>query len=453
MRDLISEALKNQQADYIDVRIEERRSSRVSFRGRELDEVGETADLGGNVRALVRGGWGFVSFNDISNLRNHVALAIEHARLVGGGQSEVAEPPTSVDFVPMPQGIDPSLLPLSEKVALLREYNELLYVSSPKLQTSQAAYQDKRSTSYFANSSGAYIEQQTMDLRLVTVAIARQGDIVQQGIFSTGTNQGFQQLKGLHHEVSEAAKRAERALSAKPIKGGEYTVVLDQELAGVFVHEAFGHLSEADYIYENKRLRDLLVLGRAFGRPILNIFDGAAIPGLRGSYAYDDEGVRAQKNYLVRGGLLVGRLNSLETAAKLNERPTGNARAINYRFPPIVRMTNTAIEPGDTPFEDMLADIKLGVYAKGSLGGETRLEMFTFSPEEAFMIRKGRISEQVRGALISGNVFTTLQNIDAIGNDLRWSQGGGCGKGEQRPLPVADGSPHIRVTKAVVGGR
>jgi len=136
----------------------------------------------------------------------------------------------------------------------------------------------------------------------------------------------------------------------------------------------------------------------------------------------------------------------------MNEQPTGNARAISYQFPPIVRMTNTAIEPGNSTFEEMLADIKEGVYAKGSLGGETRMEMFTFSPEEAFMVRNGRIEEPVRGALLSGNVFTTLQNIDAIGNDLYWSQGGGCGKSAQAPLPVADGSPHIRIARAVVGG-
>ncbi|MCL5027101.1 MAG: TldD/PmbA family protein, partial [Chloroflexi bacterium] len=145
--------------------------------------------------------------------------------------------------------------------------------------------------------------------------------------------------------------------------------------------------------------------------------------------------------------------HSRETAGKMGEAPTGNDRAIGYQYPPIVRMTNTYILPGSVSFADMISGIKEGVYAKGSFGGETRMEMFTFSAEEAYMIRNGAIAEPVRGALLSGNVFVTLANIDAIGNDLEWNQGGGCGKGGQSPLPVGDGSPHIRISRCVVGGR
>jgi TldD protein len=137
----------------------------------------------------------------------------------------------------------------------------------------------------------------------------------------------------------------------------------------------------------------------------------------------------------------------------MGEAPTGNARAINYQFPPLVRMTNTAIENGTVPFEDMLADIQLGIYAKDAYGGETTMEMFTFSAAQAFMIRNGQIAEEVRGVNLTGNVFETLANIEAIGNDFRWNHsGGGCGKGGQSPLPVDEGSPHIRVRNVVVGG-
>ena len=146
------------------------------------------------------------------------------------------------------------------------------------------------------------------------------------------------------------ARHAVELLAAPQVKGGEYTVVLDPVLAGVFVHEAFGHLSESDFVYENDRMREIMTLGKQFGAPQLNIVDGAAVPGLRGSYKYDDEGVPRRKTYLIREGKLVGRLHSRETAAKMDEKPTGNARAINYRFPPIVRMTNTYIEPGDSFF-------------------------------------------------------------------------------------------------------
>jgi TldD protein len=196
-----------------------------------------------------------------------------------------------------------------------------------------------------------------------------------------------------------------------------------------------------------------MVLGKKFGGKNLNIVDSAAVPGLRGSYKYDDEGTPATRTYLIKEGELVGRLHSRETAAKMGEKPTGNARAINYRFPPIVRMTNTYIEPASASFEDIIADIKEGVYARNWFGGTTAMEMFTFSAGEAYMIRHGKVAEALRPVVLTGNIFTTLNNIDAIANDLEMNQGGGCGKGAQVPLPVSNGSPHIRILKCLVGGR
>jgi TldD protein len=200
-------------------------------------------------------------------------------------------------------------------------------------------------------------------------------------------------------------------------------------------------------------MRQIMTLGKQFGSSQLNIVDGAAVPGLRGSYKYDDEGVPAAKTYLIREGKLVGRLHSRETAAKMKEKPTGNARAISYRFPPIVRMTNTYIEPGSISFDDMIEDVNEGIYAKNWYGCMTSMEMFTFSAGEAYMIRNGKVAEAIRPVVLTGNVFATLQNIDAIGNDLDMNQGGGCGKAGKMPLPVSNGSPHIRIRKCLVGGK
>jgi len=191
-------------------------------------------------------------------------------------------------------------------------------------------------------------------------------------------------------------------------------------------------------------------MGRRFGEDHLNVVDGAAVPDLRGSYAYDDEGVPGQRTDLIREGVLVGRLHSRETAAKLGERPTGNARAITYRFPPIVRMTNTFILPGTASVEELFDGVKEGVYAKNWYGGMTSMEMFTFSAGEAYMVRNGKVEELVRPVMLSGNLFTTLQNLDRIGNDLTMNQGGGCGKGGQSPLAVSNGSPHIRIQHCLV---
>ena len=222
----------------------------------------------------------------------------------------------------------------------------------------------------------------------------------------------------------------------------------------MFIHEAFGHLSEADFIYEHERLREIMTLGRRFGGDGLSIVDDATLKGEAGSYLFDSEGVPTRKTYLLRDGKLEGRLHSRETAALMDEAPTGNARAISYGHAPIVRMSNTYLEPRDVPFEQMLADTPDGIYAKGFLGGQTDMEMFSFSSEEAFMIKDGKLGERVRDVILTGNVFQTLEHIDAIGDDLKMYGGlGGCGKGGQFPLRVSDGGPHIRIRDVVVGGR
>jgi len=448
----LADTLRGYNADYIEAHLEESQTSHITYRGRELESIGKSSAIGGNVRALVKGNWGFVSFNDLSDLPGRLELAVEQAQFAAKQESQLAPVEPAVDTVIAEAGKNPVLIPLSEKKRLLDEYNDIIW-QTPRLQTSIITYGDSHKKAIFLNSAGSYIEQEKTGITLRLSAIATKDSDVQQVGLSLGSNGNFSAMQGLHQQVEQMAQRAVELLSAPQVKGGEYTVVLDPILAGVFVHEAFGHLSESDFIYENDHMRQIMKIGKKFGGAHLNIVDSAAIEGLRGSYKYDDEGVPSTKTYLIREGKLVGRLHSRETAAKMNEKPSGNARAISYRHPPIVRMTNTYIEPGSASFEDIIGDIKEGVYAKNWYGGTTSMEMFTFSAGEAYMIRNGKLAETLRPVVLTGNVFTTLENIDAIGNDLEMNQGGGCGKGMQSPLPVSNGSPHIRIRHCLVGGK
>ena len=448
----LAETLKKYHADYIEAHLEESQAGYIAYRGRELDSIGRSTAIGGNIRAMVKGAWGFVSFNDLDGLANKVELAVKQAQFAGSDKSQLAPIEPVVDTVLSEQEKNPVSIPLAEKKLLLDEYNDIIW-RTPKLQTSIIGYGDSYRKFIFLNSSGSYIEQDRCDITLRLSAIATEGNEVQQVGLSLGSRGDFTAIQGLHNKVAEMARHAVALLSTPQVKGGEYTVVLDPVLAGVFAHEAFGHLSESDFVYENEQLRQIMTLGKQFGDKLLNIVDDPTRPGLRGSYNYDDEGVPATRTYLIREGKLVGRLHSRETAAKMGEKPTGHGRAINYRYPPIVRMGNTYIEPDSASFEDIIADIKEGVYAKNWYGGTTSMEMFTFSAGEAYMIRNGKIAEPLRPVVLTGNVFTTLANIDAIGNDLEMNEGGGCGKGEQSPLPVSNGSPHIRIQRCLVGGR
>ncbi len=453
MRERLLKAVRGHNAQYVELRLEESENSRLAYRGELLEDIASTVGRGGCARALVNGGWGIVSFNDYNSIEEMVALAVKQAGLVQSGDASLAPVTPQQDTVAVALLKDPHNVPLAEKVALFGEYNRIMLGHRPAIQTTATAFADSRRRQTLVTSEGSYIEQESLRMRAVLAATARDGTTIEQAHHTVSSSDDYGKLETLHAAAEDVARRATALLSATPVKGGEYTVVLDNHLAGVFAHEAFGHLSEADHVYENPSLRETLVLGRRFGGKHLGIVDGAALPNERGSYKYDDEGVPSTVTHLIKEGVLVARLHSRETAARMGEPLTGNARAINYRHAPIVRMTNTYIEPGKTALDDLFAEIKEGVYCRDSFGGETSMEMFTFSAGEAFMIRNGKLAEPLRGVLLSGNVFTTLANIDAVADDLHFGGGGNCGKGGQSGLPVGIGSPHIRIQKCLVGGR
>lgn len=455
LRDKIEQALRKSDAEYADIRIEEVSSSWINFRGRELDNIGSSKTIGGIVRALVKGGWGYATFNDMDDLDKRVKEACESARMVGKEDTYFASVEPVVDIMSAKLEKDFREISLSEKKSTVEEYNKIATDYNEKIQTTSVGYGDSFRKIYFASSEGTYIEDERPNIYVYVNATARDGSNVQNGFESTGGKTGFQNIEGFHKNAESAAKRAVELLSAPPVKGGKYTIVTDPKLTGVFAHEAFGHLSESDFVYEDDHMKELMVLGKRFGSDILNIIDDGSYQGGQGTHRYDDEGVKTKENYLIKDGILVGRLHSRETAAKMGEGLTGNARSIGYQFPPIVRMTNTYIDKDKTSFEDMIKDIKEGILAIDAFGGQTSMEMFTFSAGYAYMIRDGKVAELIRDVVLTGNVFDILMNIDMIGNEVVWSPGGpgGCGKGGQSPLPVGLGGPYVRIQNVVVGGR
>ncbi|OEU79955.1 MAG: hypothetical protein BA865_06685 [Desulfobacterales bacterium S5133MH4] len=454
MRETMDKALRVSNAEYTEIRIESVTSSWASFRGEDLDSIGSSRTLGGIVRALVKGGWGYATFNDLSELETRVRAACQSARLVGKEDSKLAQVEPVVDLLTATLEKDFREVPLSEKKSVIEAYNKIVLGYDDKIETSNIGYSDSFRKVWYGNSEGTYIEDDRPDVGVVISATAREGDNVQRGFESVAGSAGFQIVEGQQEKAEAAARRAVDLLCAPPVTGGKYTVIMNPKLAGVFAHEAFGHLSESDFVYENERMKELMVLGKRLGSDILNIIDDGTIQGLRGTHKYDDEGVKTRKNYLIKDGILVGRLHCRETAAKMGEQPTGNARAIGYKHQPIVRMTNTYIDKGDATFEDMIRDVKQGLFAVDMVGGQTSMEMFTFSAAYGYMIRDGKIAELVRDVVLTGNVFETLMNIDMMGDKVECPPaGGGCGKGGQSPLPVGFGGPYVRIQNVVVGGR
>jgi TldD protein len=459
LKDRLAAAVKQSRADYTEVRVERTWSSAVAFRGRRLETATVSEDQGGFVRVLNKGcGWGIASFTSLDELPNMVGRANELSRAV-----RLDEPIRLADT--QPQVADALLdldgdvrgVSLADKKKLLESYNGAMLAVSDSIVDTQASYQDEVSEVWYANSEGTALYQLRPEVVVSGTAIGRRNGNIEKGLESIGLRKGWRSVQGFEDKFRVVAQRAVDLLDAPRVRGGSYPVILDNELAGVFIHEAFGHLSEADFVYENPQAREMMTLGRRFGKPVLNAGDNGAASGLRGTLPYDDEGTPTQDTPLIREGVLVGRLHSRETAAKLGEQATGNARAISFRHPPIVRMTNTYIAPppgkAGVGFQDLIRDIKLGVYACGAFGGQTMLENFSFTAGWGYMIRDGQVAELVKDVVLAGNLFQTLDRIDHIAGDFTWNQmGGGCGKGGQFPLPVTEGAPHVRIEEALIGG-
>jgi TldD protein len=455
MKDRIDQTLKkfSSKCDYLEVHLEETRESRVQFTGPQLTDLGKKTDFGGNVRALTNGGWGFASFNSVDRIDEFARHAIDQARIVGKGKSQLAPADPVHEDVLLDVASDPREVSLAAKVDIFRRYNQQALDHDKLIVSTTTRYFDRYHRRWFGSSEGSMIYQESIDLGGAVAPIANRDGDSQSHWIGFGSSNDFGEALGLEKEIEASCEAALAKLDAPKVKGGEYTVILDPRLAGVFIHEAFGHLSEGDNVYEDENLKKVMVLGREFGPPSLNVYDSGLSKGLRGYLVYDDEGVPTEKTYLIREGKLVGRLHSRETAGKMGERATGNARSIDYRYPPVCRMRTTCIEPGRATFEDMVAGTKLGVYAVMASGGQTNGEMFTFTAADAFMIRDGKLAERVRDVTLTGNVFKTLKDIDMLGDDLGIHDGpGGCGKAGQFPLPVSDGAPHVRIQNVVIGG-
>ncbi|HSL92974.1 MAG TPA: TldD/PmbA family protein, partial [Bacillota bacterium] len=263
MQSKLREALAAAEADYCEIRMEETHATALSFRGKTLDKLCQSISYGGNVRALVSGGWGFVSFNSLDNLSEKVQAACRQAALIGSHKQEesaMAPVPVIVEEVPAEIKQDPRTVPLTDKITLFAGYNDLIMNYHESISSSFITYYDRHTDLYFANTEGSYIYQEKLDIGCNMRAIATRGDVtVQEGI-GTGSNDDFGCVLDKEDDLRKACQLAVDLLDAPTVKGGEYTVMLDPEMAGLFVHEAFGHLSEADDIKDNPEMRRIMTL-------------------------------------------------------------------------------------------------------------------------------------------------------------------------------------------------
>ena len=451
----LKKLLSKVSADYADIRYETKRETTVSFNGETLGGVSTSAGDGYVLRVLKGGGFATASFTCAGDAQKAIKSALANAKLLsnkGGQKVKLAKTRAIKDEYFPPLDEDPAKVSLEEKIALTRKYNAIA-LENPKIITTVINYAETDRDRYFASSEGHAIRE-----RLVTASIsgsltAKEGALLQTVRVSAGGSNGFKTLRNRDDVFASKAGIAAELLKAEPARGGVYDIVLDPELAGVFVHEAFGHFSEADLIEDSPTMRAKMELGARLGSGILNIKDDPTLAAQLGHYKYDDEGVAARPVQLMKDGVLAGRLHSRRTATAFGEPLTGHCVAEDYRYAPIIRMGTIMIEPGrGGDIGGLLAKTGNGLYILGAKGGETAGESFTFGAQYAYEIKNGKRGRMLRDINISGNLYATLGSIADVGNDLRLCEGGGaCGKG-QLNIRSCMGSPHILIRKMVVGG-
>jgi TldD protein len=434
--------------EFHDIRILRGSRTRIVLDNGKLEEISQAPFQGASVRALYGGAWGFVTTDSVDGLEEEIDLARRIARKIDRQEElRLAEAPAGKSIA-VPVKKDPKDLSLEEKVGLLREIEDAAKVAG--VSSTQAVYSELELVSHYSSSEGLDLESKTTRMGFMVSAVAHRNGLYQtdgEGRAGVGGLELFDREDpvALARVVGETAVAL---LDAQAPRGGTYPVVLDQELAGVFVHEAVGHATEGDIILEGDSCLEGK-LGETIASELVTVKDDPSLM-LNGYYPFDDEGSLAQETVLVEKGVLRSFLNTRETAARLGGVPR-NARAEGTDRP-VVRMSNTYIANGDWKLEEILEELGSGVYLAGSRGGQvsTGEGVFQFNAKSGYLVEDGEKTKLLRDVSLSGKILETLLHVKAVGNDLKYNSGR-CGKSGQL-VPVSDGSPHLLVAQATVGG-
>ncbi len=452
---VVDRASQKFDAEYVEIRAQKLSKTMLTLKEGRIEAAKQGIENGAALRVLVKGTWGFASVGalDVKTLNEAVSDACKMAKAASSRIKtpiKLVETKAVEDKVTMKPRKDPSKISIEDKINTALTMNNRILGYDNRVKSCTIDYLDLTGTNYFMNNEGTYIEQDKLYVWSRITATATEAAIFTFSREEIGSTSGYEIFDVETPEIvgERTAKRAIEQLKARPPKGGTFPAVLGPNVVGVFVHEAFGHLSEADLTLSGSVLSDKL--GKKIASNIVTFYDDGTINGAFGSFKYDDEGVPAQKTLLVKDGVVVGLMHSRETAQKFKTKPTGNARAEDFRVEPIIRMRNTFMEPKDRSFEELIENIKFGYFLKSFRGGQASLDgTFQVGIQEAYEIINGELGEPVRNSSISGNTLETLLKVDAVGKDFElWP--GRCGKGQT--AFTCDGGPHIRLKEVLVGG-
>jgi len=442
--------------EFAELYFESRTHASIRLEDDIIKDTAESVVLGLGVRVIKDGqtGYGYTSDLSPDGIR---AAASSAASVAGGGVGPRASLLSDVIRGREQESLKAfsHAAPLAVKIGLVREANEAARRFDRTVDKVKVSLSDFYQTVLIANSEGLLAVDQRPLLRLGCLVLAAKGDRREAGFSGGGGRVGLEGLAGAMSPAAiavDAAREAVDLLEAREAPAGEMPVVLAGGHSGVLIHEAVGHLLEADFV-RKKTSVFWNKLGRRVGSGQVTIFDDPTIPFYRGSYRVDDEGTVPAKTPLVEKGVLTGLLQDRLSARLLGRPLTGHGRRQDFTCYPLPRMSNIYIDRGEFDPEEIIRSVKKGLYAQRFTGGQVEDSgKFTFSVSSGRLIENGRLTSRVKQATLIGSNLDILMKMTMVGSDLAFSlQTGTCSK-EGQDVPVTDGCPTLKISSLTVGG-
>lgn len=477
MRDIIAAALDAAAlsgATYADARVVDSLHEEISVANGRVEGIESGASFGLGVRVIAEGAWGFASTSivtadsAVATARQAVAIAKASA-LVSRDPVRLTPVDPVTDTWTGPCEIDPFSIPVKDKVDLLLQADAALRAEDA-VKLTKAHLGFYRVSKVFGSSDGSYIEQVHHEAGGGIVAYAIDGAEVLSRSYPNSHGGDWEQggweiieRIDLAGHAPRVATQAAELLAADTCPSGTYDLIIDASQIALQVHESVGHPTELDRVLGDEAafagtsflaLDDLDSL--RYGSDIVNVTADATVPGSLGSFGYDDEGVPAQRDFLIREGMLTGFLTSRESALEINRASNGCMRADGWNRIPLIRMTTISLEPGDWAFDDLIADTERGLYIEtnNSWSIDDKRLNFQFACEIGWLIENGKLTRMVKNPNYTGITPEFWASCDAICSTDHWKVWGlpNCGKGEPMQVShVAHGAAPARFRGVQVG--
>lgn len=452
---------------YADIRYTETADQHVRVRNGEVESLASTVDRAVGVRVLVGNGWGFAASSDTGeeSIRKTARRALEVAAASHVATSEIvtlSEIEPHVATWSSSYRIDPWSIPLEKKVEHLMNATEPMR-GDERIHQVSGDISSYRQQKIFASTVGSYIDQTTTEMGGGIEAVAIEGAEFQRRTYPNPFGgdfqaQGWEFIEGLDMPAKALTVRDEALalLRAPKAPAGRFDLIVGSAQLALQVHESCGHPTELDRamgleisLAGGSFLQPSMLGNFRYGSDLVNIVGDATIAGSIGSFAFDDDGVPAQRFHLIENGMFVGYLTGRDTAPHIGRKSNGTVRAETAARIPIIRMTNINLEPGTTPLADIIADTKHGIFVETNKSwsiDDLRLN-FQFGCELAYEIENGKLGRLLRNPLYTGTTPNFWRSCDAVADRASWQMWGlpNCGKGDpMQTMRVAHGAPAAR---------